>query len=242
MSRGRGHAVLPIPPDCHATSRRHKHPRRHLHGDVPPTGAAGFPPDSHTQPPRGAPPRGASDHETGQGFLLLAQDGEGYSGGGTCLHGLPARKSTQTREAATRTHPSASPPILTPTHRLGRPSSKIRRLYTSIYYHRQDHQMAGSCASLRHLRRRLRSRPLLRMGTTIRAASGDHQRQGSSVYISGMGGPLQTSQHTPHTHHRLSSAGKWAGGKVSSPTERRPASKDSRRQLVITPTLGNAGN
>jgi hypothetical protein len=52
--------------------------------------------------------------------------------------------------------------------------------------------VARGCTSLRHFRRRLRSRPLLRMGPEVRAAGGDYQRQGPAIYIRSVGCSLQT--------------------------------------------------
>ena len=108
--------------------------RRHLHRDVPPASAASFSTGGHTPPAQGTPSRGESDHQTRQGVLLLAQDGERHSGGGTCLHGLSVRKDTPARETTARTHSSAMLPFCTPARGFGGPTSQFRRLHTLVYH------------------------------------------------------------------------------------------------------------
>jgi hypothetical protein len=54
-------------------------------------------------------------------------------------------------------------------------TSQFQRLYTLVYYCRQNNEVAGSCPCLCQVRRRLCSRPFLRLGATVRTACGNHQ-------------------------------------------------------------------
>jgi hypothetical protein len=186
--------------------QRHTTTRRRLHRNIPPACSGRLQGRRSPLAAQHASSRGASHSAAGEGVLLLAQDEQGHHGDSTQLHGLPARQSAQACPPGARAHRRPSPPLLTPPHRPGGAIAKVCRVYTPLHHHRPHHQVARSCSCFLNRRRRLRSRSVRRLGTAVWSSSSNNQRQGTSIHVSTLGRPLQTSGHHPHSYNCIPSA------------------------------------
>jgi hypothetical protein len=181
--------------------------------------SAKFPPEffgsfqraDHPQSTQCTSPRDKSHCKTHQGIFLLAKDGERHHGGGSYLHGLSAGESTLPCNTRTGTHSCSTPPLLTCTCGFGGPATKVCRIHPPIHSHGSYHQVARSNSVVIHRCRRLCSRTLHRLDSTVWGALYNHQRQRATIYTSTVGIPLKASEHQPHPYNSLPSTIQWIG-------------------------------
>jgi hypothetical protein len=139
------------------------------------------------------------------------RDGERHHGGGSHLHGLSAGEGAAPCNTGTGTHSCPPLPLLTCTCGFSGPATKVCRIHPPIHSHGSQHQVARSNPVVIHRRRRLCSRTLHRLDTTVWGALYNHQRQRATIYISAVGSPLQASEHQPHPYNSVPSAIQWIG-------------------------------